>query len=39
MRIKFIGLIALVVASGLLSGCIIEPGGGYRHHHDYHDHY
>ena len=39
MRAKFIALIALVVAGGLVSGCIIEPGG-YRHHHEYyHDRY
>ncbi|MEA2731652.1 MAG: hypothetical protein QOF70_6127 [Acetobacteraceae bacterium] len=36
MRIKLVALIALVLAGGLLSGCIIEPGGGYgRHHHYY----
>jgi hypothetical protein len=39
MRIKFVAMIALVLAGGLLSGCIIEPGGGYGHHHYYHDHY
>ncbi len=31
-------MIALVLVSGLLSGCVIEPIGGYGHHH-YHDHY
>jgi len=36
MRTKFIGVMALLITSGLLSGCIIEPGGyGYRHHHHY----
>jgi hypothetical protein len=29
MRIKFVAVIALVIAGGLLSGCIIEPGGDY----------
>jgi hypothetical protein len=38
MRIKFVTVIALLPAGGLLSGCIIEPGG-YRHHHFYHDRY
>ena len=37
MRIKLIAMLTLLIAGGLLSGCIIEPGGdGYRHHH-YHD--
>jgi hypothetical protein len=40
MRTKFIAVIALVLAGGLLSGCIIEPGGGYGHYrHHYHDRY
>jgi hypothetical protein len=40
MRVKFVAIIALVLAGGLLSGCIIEPGGGYGHHHYYyHDRY
>jgi hypothetical protein len=39
MRIKFIAMIALALAGGLLSGCIIAPGGGYGHHHYYHDRY
>ena len=40
MHAKFFTVIALLVGGGLLSGCIIEPGGygngygyGYRHHH------
>ncbi len=41
MRAKFFTVIALLVGGGLLSGCIIEPGGygngyGYRHHHHHH---
>ena len=37
MRTKLIAVMALLVTSGLLSGCIIEPGWyGYRHHH-HHD--
>jgi hypothetical protein len=40
MRTKLITLMALLVASGLLSGCIIEPdGSGYWHHHHHEDHY
>jgi hypothetical protein len=27
MRIKFVAVIALVLVGGMLSGCIIEPGG------------
>jgi len=27
MHIKFVAVIALVLAGGLLSGCIIDPGG------------
>jgi hypothetical protein len=38
MRMKFVAVIALLLASGILSGCIIEPGG-YGHHHYYHDRY
>jgi len=38
MRIKFVAVIALMLAGGLLSGCIIDPGG-YGHHHYYHDRY
>jgi hypothetical protein len=38
MRFKFIAVIALLLAGGLLSGCIIEPGGGYGHRY-YHDRY
>jgi hypothetical protein len=38
MRAKFITVMALLITSGLLSGCIIEPGWyGYGHHHHYHD--
>jgi hypothetical protein len=36
MRIKFVTMIALLLAGGMLSGCIIEPGG---YHHYYHDRY
>jgi hypothetical protein len=33
-------VMALLIAGGLLSGCIIEPGGyGYRHHHRHYDRY
>jgi hypothetical protein len=39
MRIKFVAMIALVLAGGLLSGCIIDSGGGYGHHRYYHDRY
>jgi hypothetical protein len=40
MRTKVIAVIALVLAGGLLSGCIIDPGGSYGHHrHHYHDRY
>jgi hypothetical protein len=39
MRSKIVAMIALVLVSGLLSGCIIEPGGGYGHHHYYHNRY
>jgi hypothetical protein len=36
MRSRFVAVIALLITSGLLSGCIIEPGGyGYRHHQHY----
>jgi hypothetical protein len=38
MRIKFVVVIALLFAGGLLSGCIIEPGG-YGYHHHYSDRY
>jgi hypothetical protein len=38
MRIKFVAVIALLFASGLLSGCIIAPGG-YGYHHHYNDRY
>lgn len=38
MRFKFLAVITLLLASGLLSGCIIEPGG-YGHHHGHHDRY
>ena len=38
MRIKLIAMLTLLVAGGLLSGCIIEPGGdGDHHRHHYHD--
>jgi hypothetical protein len=33
MRIKFVALIALLLAGGMLSGCVIEEPGGYGHHH------
>jgi uncharacterized membrane protein YdcZ (DUF606 family) len=36
MRIKFVALIALLLAGGMLSGCVVEEPGW--HHHD-HDHY
>jgi hypothetical protein len=37
MRSKFVTVIALLVSSILLSGCIIAPGGyGYRHHRHHH---
>jgi hypothetical protein len=36
MRIKFVTMVALLLAGGMLSGCIIEPGG---YHHYYHDRY
>jgi hypothetical protein len=40
MRSKFLALMALLLAGGLMSGCIIEPGGdGHRHHEHYHDRY
>jgi hypothetical protein len=39
MRSLFLGLI-LLVSTGLLSGCVIEPvGGGWHHHHGYYDRY
>jgi hypothetical protein len=38
MRIKFVAVIALLLVGGMLSGCIIEPGYGHRHHY-YHDRY
>jgi hypothetical protein len=38
MRIKLVAMIALLLAGGMLSGCIIEPGG-YGHQHYYHDRY
>jgi hypothetical protein len=37
MRNKFVAVMLLVLAGGLLSGCIIDPG--YGHHHYYHDRY
>jgi hypothetical protein len=40
MRTRFLAVMALLITSGLLSGCIIEHGGyGYRHHHHYEDRY
>ena len=38
MRMKFVAVIALLLAGGMLSGCIIEPGG-YRHHSHYYNRY
>jgi hypothetical protein len=38
MRIKFVAVIVLVLAGGLLSGCVIDPGG-YGHHRYYYDRY
>ncbi len=38
MRSKFVAVMALLIASGLLSGCIIEPGW-YGHHHHYEGRY
>jgi len=38
MRIKFVAVITLLLAGGLLSGCVIEPGG-YGHHRYYRDRY
>ena len=38
MRSKFIAVVALLIASGMVSGCIIEPGG-YGHHHHHEDRY
>lgn len=32
MRSTFVALILLATA-GLLSGCIVEPGGWHHHHH------
>jgi hypothetical protein len=38
MCTKLIAVMALLITSGLLAGCTIEPGGyGYRHHHHYKD--
>ena len=38
MRIKLVAMMALLIAGGLLSGCIIEPDDyGHRHHHHDHD--
>jgi hypothetical protein len=39
MRSRFFAAVAvLLVASGLLSGCIVESGSdGYRHHHHHYD--
>jgi hypothetical protein len=40
MRSNLVALMALLLTSGLLSGCIIDPGGyGYRHHHHHEDRY
>ena len=40
MRTKLMAVIALLVTTGLLAGCIVEPGGyGYGHRHYYHDRY
>jgi hypothetical protein len=40
MGSKFLAVMALLIAGGLMSGCIIEPGGyGYGHHEHYHDRY
>ncbi len=40
MRIKLIAVMALMISSTLLSGCIVVPGGyGHRRHHYYHDRY
>jgi hypothetical protein len=40
MRTKLVAVMALLITSGLLCGCIIEPGGhGYGHHHHYEDRY
>jgi hypothetical protein len=40
MRTKLAAAFALLIASGLLSGCIIEPDWGWHHrHHDHYDHY
>lgn len=41
MRTKIAAVFALLVAGGMLSGCVVEPGwgwgGGWRHHH--HEHF
>lgn len=40
MRMKLAAAFALLLASGLLSGCVIEPDWGWHHrHHDHYDHY
>jgi len=38
MRTKLPAVVALLITGGLLSGCVVEPGcGWHHHHHEYHD--
>ena len=39
MRNKLAAVVALLIAGGLLSGCVVEPGWGWGWHHHYHDRY
>jgi hypothetical protein len=40
MRTKLLAVVSLLVTTGLLSGCIIDPGWyGHRHYHHYDDRY
>jgi len=33
MRTKLAAVFALLIAGGLLSGCVVEPDRGWHHHH------
>jgi len=37
IRTKLAVALALLISSGLLSGCVVEPGWGWHHHHHHDD--